>query len=199
MRAQTKIPLLHVQLPCISSTVLSHPKVGSLQVSTRQPESRRLPHEVSCINKGRKPSLCHVDQHLPSSQFQMCLTNQAAACTSHVRSYQTLPNSRAYQHPVTGLSMLLLNMLRIINMGFADKRITTTMCHITRQQLVIDTEMACDVIVQVINGFLKCIPITRSAKPGITRMQSAYLAWLSALVQPYVGLSSSSKIYSKCV
>ncbi len=151
MRAQTKELLLHVKPPCFSSAVLSHPEVVSVQGFTRQPESRSLPHEVSCINKGRKPRLCHVDQHLPRSKFQLCLTRQAGAYTSQTRLYQTLLNSRAYQHLVTGLSMLVLNILCIIDMEFADKRITATMCHVTRQQLVLDTSMACNIIAEVIN------------------------------------------------
>ena len=68
MRALTKTFLRHVHSPCISYAVLSHPTVVSLQGVTRRPESWSLQHEVSCINRDRKPSLCQIDQHLRSSK-----------------------------------------------------------------------------------------------------------------------------------
>ncbi len=107
---QTKLLLLHVKPPCFSSAVLTYPSVVSLQGFTRQPESRSLLHEVSCINKGRRPRLCHVDEHLPRCKFQLCLTRQAGACALQIRLHQTASNCGGCQHPVTGFSTLFFHV-----------------------------------------------------------------------------------------
>lgn len=125
---QTKLLLLHILLPCFSSAVLTYPSVVNLQGSTRQPESRSLLHEVSCVNKGRRPRLCH-DEHLPRSEFQLCLTRQAGACALQIRLHQTSSNCRDCQHPVTGLKILYVTF--IMSLHRLDLRYTIPRIHLS--------------------------------------------------------------------
>ena len=128
---QTKLLLLHMILPCFSSAVLTHPSVVSLQGFTRQPESRSSPHGVSCINKGRKPNLCHVDQHLPAPSLDV--PDKTGWCTRIAN--QVASDCGGHQHqmhwiPVTGLSTRSGMLFFIMFLDRSDVRYTFPRIHL---------------------------------------------------------------------